>query len=100
MSRPARGPRADVAVRQWRVGLMADVLIAPMAEADTADMRRHIAADSRPAADRPIRRISDMFDGLAASPERGIRFDSVCTGLRCKTVKRSYLVFYEVVDGV
>ena len=48
MSRPTRDPRADTAVRQWRVGLMADVLIAPMAEADTADMRRHIAADLLP----------------------------------------------------
>jgi len=41
-----------------------------------------------------------MFDGPAANPERGIRFDSVCTGLRCKPVKRNDLVFYEVVDGV
>jgi len=79
---------------------MADILVTPLAEADMADIWAYIAAGSRPAVDRLIRQIGDMFEHLAANPELGIRFDSVRAGLRCKPVKRNYLVFYEVVDGV
>ena len=65
-----------------------------------AEIWRYIAADNRPAADRLIRQISDMFDELASNPEYGLRYDAIRPGLRCKPVKRNYLIFYEVVDGV
>ncbi len=79
---------------------MAGVLVTPLAEADMAEIWGYIASDNRAAADRLIRQISDMFDSLAANPELGLRYDSLRPGLRCKPVKRNYLIFYEVVDGV
>lgn len=79
---------------------MARILVTPLAEADMAEIWIYIATDNRPAADRLIRRIGDMFELLAANPELGLRYDEIRPGLRCKPVKRNYLIFYEVVDGV
>lgn len=75
---------------------MIRILRTPQAETDLADIWSYIARDNPSAADRLIRQISDTFDLLAVNPDLGIRMDDLRAGLRCKPVRRRYLVFYEV----
>ncbi len=78
---------------------MARILRTPLADADLADIWSYIACDNPRAADRLIRQISDTFDLLAANPGLGIRQDDIRPGLRCKPVRRNYLIFYEVAGN-
>lgn len=73
------------------------ILRTPQAEVDLSEIWSYIARDNRTAADRLIRRITDAFDRLASNPQLGFQQDELRPGLRCKPVKRRYLIFYEVV---
>lgn len=79
---------------------MIRIVRTPLADADLADIWSYIARDNAPAADRLIRQISDAFDLLAANPDLGIRQDDIRPGLRCKPVRRHYLIFYEVAGDL
>lgn len=76
---------------------MLRILRTPQADTDLADIWSYIGRDNPPAADRLIRQISETFDLLAGNPDLGIRQDDIRPGLRCKPVRRHYLIFYEVV---
>ena len=62
-------------------------------------LHSYVARENLPAADRLIRQISGAFDILAKNPELGIRQDEIRLGLRCKPVRRHYLIFYEVAGN-
>lgn len=79
---------------------MVRILRTPLADADLANIWSYVARDNAPTADRLIRQISDAFLLLAANPEIGIRQDDIRPGLRCKPVRRHYLIFYEVVGDM
>ncbi len=74
---------------------MASILRTPQADADLTSIWAYIARDNPAAADKLIRQIDDTFTLLATNPEIGIRQDDVRPGLRCKPVRKHYLVFYE-----
>lgn len=76
---------------------MAKIVRTPLAEADLEEIWSYIARDDPAAADRLIRSISDTFDLLGDNPDVGIRQDDIRPDLRCKPVRRNYLVFYEAV---
>lgn len=76
---------------------MAKIVRTPLAEADLEQIWAYIARDNPVAADRLIRSISATFELLADNPDLGIRQDDIRPGLRCKPVRRNYLVFYELV---
>ena len=77
---------------------MARILRTPQADVDLTDIWTYIARDNPAAADKLIRKINDTFELLATNPEIGIRQDELRPGLRCKPVRKNYLVFYEVAD--
>ncbi|MEX0715968.1 MAG: type II toxin-antitoxin system RelE/ParE family toxin [Planctomycetaceae bacterium] len=74
---------------------MAAILRAARAQADLAGIWNHIAADNPGAADRLIGEIDQMLKRLLSNPDLGIRQDEIRRGLRCKPVRRTYLIFYE-----
>ena len=75
---------------------MARIVRTPQADADLAEIWSYIARDNPAAADKLIRRIDDVFLRIAENPDIGIRQDEIRPGLRCKPVRRWYLVFYEI----
>ena len=77
---------------------MARILRTPQADADLQEIWSSIARDDVSAADKLIRRIDDAFLSIAANPDVGIRLDEIRPGLRCKPVRRWYLIFYEITD--
>jgi len=79
---------------------MAKILRTPLADADLEEIWAYIARDNPAAADKLIRQVSDMFGLLADNPELGIRQDDIRPGLRCKPLRRNYLIFYEVAGDV
>lgn len=74
---------------------MAEILRTARAKSDLAGIWNHIAADNPGAADRLIGEIDQMLERLKMSPDLGIRQDAIRRGLRCKPVRRKYLIFYE-----
>lgn len=77
---------------------MRRIVLTPLADADLVGIWLYIARDNPRAADRLIRQISDTFNLLAGNPDLGIRQDDIRPGLRCKPVRRNYLIFYEIGD--
>ncbi len=77
---------------------MAKLLRTPQADVDLTDIWTYIARENPAAADKLIRKINDTFELLATNPEIGIRQDELRPGLRCKPVRKNYLVFYEVAS--
>jgi len=66
------------------------------AEADLADIWSSIAADSSTAADKLLARIDVAFDLIGATPKIGFEIEDIQPNIRCKPVRRNYLVFYQV----
>jgi toxin ParE1/3/4 len=64
------------------------------AEADLFDIWSHIADDNLDAADKLLVDIDEAFALLAKSPNIGFAVDYVKPGVRCKPVRRNYLVLY------
>jgi toxin ParE1/3/4 len=77
---------------------MAGIIRTSAAEVDLADIWSHIADDNVDAADRLLGRIDTAFDLIAKSPEIGFTIEGIRAGVRCKPVKRNFLIFYEVID--
>jgi toxin ParE1/3/4 len=77
---------------------MSRILRTPQAEADLAEIWSYVASDNPDAADKLIRRIHKAFQAIAENPDIGIRQDEIRPGLRCKLVRRWYLVLYEIGD--
>ncbi|MDP6443935.1 MAG: type II toxin-antitoxin system RelE/ParE family toxin [Pirellulaceae bacterium] len=46
-----------------------------------------------------LRQIDDAFKLPSRTPDLGFTLDHIKPGIRCKPVKRNYLVFYKVIDG-
>ena len=76
---------------------MARVIRTSAAKADLAEIWSYIAADNPKAADKLLREIDAAFTLIAQSPEIGFAVDDIKPGLRCKPVKRDYLIFYQVI---
>lgn len=61
---------------------------------DVSQIWSYIACDNPKAADRMLRAFSETIQRLAENPELGIGVDELRPGLRCKPVRRHYLIFY------
>lgn len=77
---------------------MARIIRTPAAEADLAEIWSYIAADSLAAADKLLASIDATFQQIAQTPELGFSVGEIQSGLRCKPVRRNYLIFYRVID--
>jgi len=61
---------------------------------DVGQIWSSIARDNIAAADRMLRAIDQTVRNLAETPELGIAVDELRPGLKCKPVRRRYLIFY------
>jgi toxin ParE1/3/4 len=77
---------------------MARLLHTPQATADLGDIWSYIAQDNPAAADELLEQIDAAFCLIAATPDIGFRLDVIRPGIRCKPVKRNYLIFYDHRD--
>ena len=78
---------------------MAKVIRTTAAKDDLADIWLNIAQDNLTAADLLLGQIDDAFSMLARTPDLGFTLAHVNLDIRCKPVKRNYLIFYKVIDG-
>ncbi len=78
---------------------MARIIRTSAAKADLADIWLYIAADNPAAADKLLTQIGAAFDLISRTPEIGFPVDEIKPGLRCKPVKRNYLIFYRVIGN-
>ncbi|TWU09367.1 Plasmid stabilization system protein [Symmachiella macrocystis] len=74
---------------------MARLFITPQAKIDLGDIWSYIAQDNPAAADELLGQIDTAFGLIAATPDIGFRLDMIRPGIRCKPVKRNYLIFYD-----
>lgn len=77
---------------------MANIVRTLSAEDDLAEIWSYIAADNPKAADELLTQISNMFDLICEIPDIGFIVEEVKQGIRCKPVKRNYLIFYQVIE--
>ena len=75
---------------------MVRILRTPHVEADMTEIWTRIARDNPFAADKLIRRLDEEFHAISANPDIGLRQDEIRPGLRCKPIRKWYLIFYEV----
>lgn len=76
---------------------MARIIRTSAAETDLAEIWSYIAADNLRAADKLLVDIDAMFAQISHSPELGFSVDHIKPGLRCKPVRRNYLIFYHII---
>jgi len=76
---------------------MTNLIRTSAAENDLAEIWSYIAADNLKAADSLVTQIAATFDLIRESPEIGFQADEIKPGVRCKPVKRNYLIFYKIV---
>lgn len=75
------------------------VVWAAVAERDLSQVWSFIERNNAEAAEGVVRAIEQAVRSLAETPELGIRMDHIGPGLRCKPVRKRYLVFYKVEDS-
>ena len=78
---------------------MAKIIRTLAANADLAEIWSYIGADNPAAADKLLREIDAAFDLIGTTPDIGFPVDNIKPGLRCKPVKRNYLIFYRVIGN-
>ena len=76
---------------------MAKIILTSAAKADLADIWSYIAVANAAAADKLLAQIDVAFDLISRTPEIGFPVDEIKPGLRCKPVKRNYLIFYRII---
>ena len=76
---------------------MARVIRTSAAKHDLADIWFYIAKDNPAAADKLLTEIDAAFDLISRTPDIGFPVEDIRPGLRCKPVRRNYLIFYRVV---
>jgi len=74
---------------------MAKILQTPLAKKDLVEIWSYIARDNPTAADQLLKQIDIALTQIASTPDLGFRLDAIREGVRCKPVKRNYLIFYE-----
>lgn len=77
---------------------MARIIRTSAAKTDLANIWSYIASDNRAAADKLLAQINDMFNLISQSPDIGFSVENIKPGLRCKPIKRNYLIFYRIMD--
>ncbi len=65
-----------------------------LAVRDVGQIWSYIARDNSAAADRMLRAFNDAIQNLAENPEQGFSAEDLRRGLRCKPVRRRYVIFY------
>jgi len=78
---------------------MARIILTSAAKNDLATIWSYIANDNPTAADKLLAQIDAAFDLIRQSPDIGFSVENISPGLRCKPVKRNYLIFYKVRDS-
>lgn len=74
---------------------MATLVVTPLAKADLAGIWSYIASGNPTAADKLLKQIDAVFALIADNTKLGFSVDNIKPGIRCKPVKRNYLIFYE-----
>jgi toxin ParE1/3/4 len=77
---------------------MVRIIRTSAAEADLADIWSYIAADNSTAADKLLAQIDAVFALIGETPKIGFAVEDIKPGIRCKPVKRNYLIFYQIID--
>ncbi len=77
---------------------MARIIRTSAAKADLANIWSYVAADNPQAADKLLAQIDAMFELIGQNPNLGFSIEGIKLGLRCKPVKRNYLIFYRTID--
>lgn len=77
---------------------MLQVVLTRRADGDLSDIWNYVARDNIAAADKLTDDIHEMFQRLAASPGLGFPQFQYRDELRCKPVRKHYLVFYEPIE--
>ena len=76
---------------------MARIIRTSAAQIDLASIWAYIAQENPPAADKLLGQIDKAFDLIARNPQLGFTVDNIKPGVRCKPVKRNYLIFYQLI---
>lgn len=77
---------------------MLRILRTPQSIEDLANLWSFIADDNPEAADQLLRDIESALALISSTPDLGFKLDQIGSEIRCKPVRRNYLVFYQTCE--
>ena len=79
--------------------LMPRVFLTRQANVDLEEIWTYLAQDNVDAADKLIGEFAEAVQLLASRPDLGVPQFQYREGLRCKVIRKKYLIFYEPAEG-